>query len=339
MKLRHLLPAFLLAALPLTAAHAFVDVSINIAPPIIPVYEQPPCPVEGYLWTPGYYGYGDDAYYWVPGVWVAPPRVGFLWTPGYWGFNDGFYAFHSGYWGPTVGFYGGVDYGFGYGGYGYYGGRWDGGRFRYNTAITRVNTTIIHNTYIDKTVVRNAGGSGGRAAFNGPGGVTARPDSRQLAAARGTRIQPTAAQVAKQGPAVRSGIASRGGNGPTPQRARNGADAFLPPQQQDRANRLSQNVANERPTTHVVSRDGLSPQERQVVNRRQTALNERRTPSGYGYDRSAPRQGGYNERAARYGGERNGNPAHAEKAERQQQKQAQRGGDKHDKRDKHDEGH
>lgn len=333
MKLRHLLPALLLAALPLTAAHAFVDVSINIAPPVIPVYEQPPCPVEGYLWTPGYYGYGDAGYYWIPGVWVEPPRVGFLWTPGYWGYNNGFYAFNSGYWGPTVGFYGGVNYGFGYGGYGYYGGRWDGGRFRYNTAVTRVNVTNIHNTYVDKTVIRNAGGRGGSAAFNGPGGVSARPDARQLAAARGPRVQPTAAQVAKQGPAVRNGIASRGGNnGPTPQRARDGAGRLLTPTQQDRANRLSQNVATERPVTQRAGRDGLSPDERQVVNRRQTALNERRTPSGYGYDRSAPRQGGYNARAAGYGGDPR---AHAEKSQRQQQKQEKRGGDK---RDKHDDG-
>jgi len=51
-KLRSLvLAAFL--ALPL-ASFAQVGISINIAPPVMPVYEQPPCPVEGYIWTPGY---------------------------------------------------------------------------------------------------------------------------------------------------------------------------------------------------------------------------------------------------------------------------------------------
>src|SRR6202035_2556668 len=51
-------------------AQVAVGVSIRLGPPAIPVYEQPPCPVEGYLWTPGYWAYGDAGYYWVPGVWV-----------------------------------------------------------------------------------------------------------------------------------------------------------------------------------------------------------------------------------------------------------------------------
>src|SRR6516225_10107372 len=72
-----------------------VGVSVRIAPPALPVYEQPLCPGEGYIWTPGYWAYGDDGYYWVPGVWVSPPRVGLLWTPGYWGWNEGVYVFHA----------------------------------------------------------------------------------------------------------------------------------------------------------------------------------------------------------------------------------------------------
>ena len=105
-------------------AQIAVGLSIRIGPPVIPVYVQPACPVEGYLWTPGYWAYGDAGYYWVPGVWVAPPRVGVLWTPGYWGWNEGLYVFHAGYWGPHIGFYGGVNYGFGYGGVGFVGGEW-----------------------------------------------------------------------------------------------------------------------------------------------------------------------------------------------------------------------
>ncbi len=187
-----LLLTLLTLLLPVASSHAFVGVSITVAPPILPVYVQPPCPTPGYLWTPGYWAYDDSGYYWVPGVWVAPPRVGFLWTPGYWGYAGGFYAFHAGYWGPTVGFYGGVNYGFGYGGYGYYGGRWDGGVFRYNTAVTRVNTTIIHNTYVNNTVINRTTNS--RASFNGPGGINARPDRAQLAAARAPHLAPTSVQ-------------------------------------------------------------------------------------------------------------------------------------------------
>jgi hypothetical protein len=159
---------------------AGVFLSINIAPPPLQVYQQPMCPTDGYLWTPGYWGYGNAGYYWIPGAWVAPPQAGYLWTPGYWGFSNGLYAFNSGYWGPTVGFYGGVNYGFGYGGTGFDGGRWQGGHFAYNTSVSRVNTTVIHNTY-NQTVVNN----NNRASFNGgPGGVGARPSSAEAATAR-----------------------------------------------------------------------------------------------------------------------------------------------------------
>ena len=138
-----------------TVSSAQVSLSISIAPPVIPVYAQPPCPTEGYLWTPGYWAYGAAGYYWVPGVWVAPPQVGVLWTPGYWGFAGGLYVFHRGYWGPHVGFYGGINYGFGYGGVGFFGGRWAGGAFAYNTAVVNVNTTVVRNVYVDKTVIHN----------------------------------------------------------------------------------------------------------------------------------------------------------------------------------------
>jgi hypothetical protein len=122
-----------------------VGVSITIAPPDLPVYEQPVCPGDDYIWTPGYWAYADDDYYWVPGTWVMAPEVGFLWTPGYWAFEENRYFFHEGYWGPQVGFYGGISYGFGYFGHGYEGGRWDNGHFFYNREVTNVNVTEIHN--------------------------------------------------------------------------------------------------------------------------------------------------------------------------------------------------
>jgi hypothetical protein len=37
-----------------TPASAAVSVSITVAPPALPVYVQPPCPGDGYMWTPGY---------------------------------------------------------------------------------------------------------------------------------------------------------------------------------------------------------------------------------------------------------------------------------------------
>src|SRR5574337_710202 len=128
-----------LALLPLPAAQAQVSIGVGIsvgfAPPPLPVYMQPALPAPGYIWTPGYWAYDGDGYYWVPGAWVLPPAIGMLWTPGYWAYYDNFYRWHPGYWGPRVGFYGGVNYGYGYGGIGFVGGRWDNGRFAYNRAV------------------------------------------------------------------------------------------------------------------------------------------------------------------------------------------------------------
>ncbi len=197
MKLRSFaFAALLLAALP-SASPAAVGISINIAPPLLPIVEQPPCPVDGYLWTPGYWAYGEFGYYWVPGFWVAPPAVGLLWTPPYWGFNDGVYVFHSGYWAPEIGFYGGINYGYGYFGSGYYGGRWDGNIFRYNTAITRVNTKIVRNTYVDRTVV-NKQVKATRASYNGPGGVKAAPSAREKAVTAAHHVPPTSQQLSQR---------------------------------------------------------------------------------------------------------------------------------------------
>jgi hypothetical protein len=178
-----------------------IGISATIAPPPLPVYVQPPCPVDGYLWEPGYWAYDPDAggYYWVPGVWVAPPTIGFLWTPCYWGFSDGVYLFHEGYWGPDVGFYGGINYGCGYYGVGFAGGEWRGNRFRYNTAAMRVNSTVIRNTYADRSIITRNRIVNNRVSYNGGrGGVSARPHSAELRTMRERRIQPTRAQITHQ---------------------------------------------------------------------------------------------------------------------------------------------
>jgi len=130
------------------------EVSTNKEPPPLPDEEQPVNSQEGALWTPGYWSWGGERYVWVPGAWVQPPQVGMLWTPGYWGSVGGYYRFHPGYWGPRVGYYGGINYGFGYTGAGFVGGRWVGNSFAYNRAVSNVNTRAIHNTY-NETVVNH----------------------------------------------------------------------------------------------------------------------------------------------------------------------------------------
>jgi hypothetical protein len=181
--LRGLIPALLLAAIPaLSSAGLFVGVSVNIAPPPLPVYVQPACPEPGYLWVPGYWAWDDGAYYWVPGTWVLPPEVGLLWTPGWWGWDeDGDdYVWHAGYWGPQVGFYGGVDYGYGYDGEGFEGGYWRGGVFFYNRAVEHVGPTFVTNVYYHNVVYHN---TYEHVSYNGgPGGVEARPTREQMRA-------------------------------------------------------------------------------------------------------------------------------------------------------------
>jgi hypothetical protein len=173
-----------------TASFAQIGVSVDIAPPELPVYEQPMCPGDGYIWTPGYWAWGDGAYYWVAGDWVMAPEVGDLWTPGYWGWRDGGFFFNEGYWGLSVGFYGGINYGFGYFGRGYEGGRWDGGHFFYNTAYNRVGGGF-HNTYNARVSE-----AGGRVSYNGgKGGIDAHATAKEEAAAHGRHTAPVAAQT------------------------------------------------------------------------------------------------------------------------------------------------
>src|ERR1035437_5400501 len=190
--MRHKLTFFLILALAaLFTSHAFagIQIFVNVAPPPIAVFDQPPCPGDGYIWIPGYYQYGDYGYYWVSGHWVMPPSVGVLWTPGYWGFaggrylwHEGYWGFaggrylwHEGYWGPTVGFYGGVNYGNGYFGAGFTGGRWEGNMFRPNTGVTNIDRNNV---------------SGWGPSYNGKGGSQA-PSHEEESAARAPHQGPT----------------------------------------------------------------------------------------------------------------------------------------------------
>jgi hypothetical protein len=173
----------MLAVLVLAApSYAGVFISVNFAPPMLPVYEQPLCPAPDLMWTPGYWAYGQDGYFWVPGAWVPAPYVGALWTPGYWGWAGGLFVWHEGYWGRHVGYYGGVNYGFGYMGIGFVGGEWGPGGFRYNTAVMRVDQRFVHSTFVNREIVEHAYvARDSRVAFNGgPGGIRheAAPEER-----------------------------------------------------------------------------------------------------------------------------------------------------------------
>ena len=143
---------------------------------------------------PGYwaFGYDFDDYYWVraPGCWLRKSVSCGRQATGA-GSGSGFF-FYEGYWGPQVGFYGGINYGFGYFGEGYEGGRWDHGRFFYNRSVNNVNVTEIHNVY-NTTVINN---SVNRVSYNGGnGGIDRRPRPEEEAAAHERHIPPVAAQA------------------------------------------------------------------------------------------------------------------------------------------------
>ena len=180
-------------------AQAGIFISVNFAPPVLPVYVQPPLPAPGYIWTPGYWAYGDAGYYWVPGVWVQPPSVGLLWTPGYWGYAGGVYGWHGGYWGPHVGFYGGVNYGFGYGGIGFFGGEWRGGAFAYNSACANFGGVHVTNVYENRTIInQNTIVNVNHVSFNGGAGIQARATAGEMQAANERHIQATSTQMQHQ---------------------------------------------------------------------------------------------------------------------------------------------
>ena len=196
--LRLLLVAFVLSLVP-AASFAGVFISVGFAPPVLPVYDVPPCPEPGWIWTPGYWAYGPDGYYWVPGAWVPAPYEGALWTPGYWGWSENLYIWHPGYWGPHVGYYGGINYGGGYFGIGFAGGEWRGHSFFYNTEVIRVGPSV-HFVFRDRSYMNHAFvDRNSRVAFNGgPGGIRHAMMAQERIAERDRHVAATQFQASHE---------------------------------------------------------------------------------------------------------------------------------------------
>jgi hypothetical protein len=269
------------------------------------------------MWTPGYWAYGPDGYYWVPGTWVEAPAVGLLWTPGYWGWGNGVYLWHGGYWGPHVGFYGGINYGFGYGGVGFYGGAWRNGVFAYNTAVMHVDPRYVHNTYVDRTVIRNTNVS--RVSFNGGrGGIMAQPTAQERLAERDNHIGATSMQTQHEHAAStnRAFLASEN----------HGRPAIAAT---SRAGDFNRGVVASRGTTASAPRGGTSNAtarsnnpsvSRNNANATRTNANAARTRT----NANAPRGGNPNSNAARSGAGGGARPsnAHVNQSHNQPQRQS-----------------
>jgi hypothetical protein len=310
MKLRHVFyswPLLLLLSLP-TVGTAQVTVSVQVAPPELPVYDQPPIPGDGYIWSPGYWAWSDDDqdYYWVPGTWVEPPDVGYLWTPGYWGAEGALFMWHPGYWGPEVGFYGGVNYGYGYMGNGWQGGYWQGGHIYYNRSVSNIGSVHVTNVY-NKTVINN--GTANRVSYNGGnGGIRAAPTPAQEAAARGphvaaTPVQRSQEQTARGNPALRMG--ANHGSPPIAATARPGAFSGAGVVEARHAGTMSVVGAQPRPNNEGRPAPGVqarpaTPQrvpEQPRVNPEQRAVPEQRPLEQRAPEQRAPEQRAPEQRA------------------------------------------
>ena len=121
--------------------------TVDQAPPPIPEYAQPDAP-------------GPAGYYWIPGAWRPAPYTGALWTPGYWAYAPIGYYFNPGYWGLNIGYYGGINYGYGYFGQGFCGGYWNSGRFFYNREYSRGRFDYSYNQRFPGVVGVHPGGRG-----------------------------------------------------------------------------------------------------------------------------------------------------------------------------------
>jgi hypothetical protein len=236
-------------------------------PPPLPKYGQPPCPGPNYIWTPGYWGYGEIGYYWVPGVWIIAPYLDALWTPPWWEFYGGIYRWHQGYWARYIGFYGGINYGFGYTGLGFDGGYWNNGQFYYNRAVANVDPRVTPNVY--RYSIANYTPFN-RVSYNGgPGGVNRQPTARELAVRPGMRMAPVAEQMRNARAAAMDPrqFASRNHGHPAMARLRgpaampNRAPAAAPAERTGDASRMertpAQRMSGGRPSTFRTERAGI----------------------------------------------------------------------------------
>ena len=207
------------------AAATITDV--QQAPPEVPDYQQPEAPGDGYVWTPGYWAWTGAGYEWVQGAWVEPPYVNALWTPGYWGGGFGGYAWYPGYWGPYVGYYGGINYGFGYFGIGFFGGFWGGGHFFYNRAYCNIGRGIGFHTY-NRAYAGYSGRPGGNSFVHG----SALAGNRGAASFRGSTINGRTSNFAQgAGRSTYTGAVHNDSRSFNNGAANNGAHNFAQPNQ------------------------------------------------------------------------------------------------------------
>jgi len=121
------------------------------------------------------------------------PYIDALWTPPYWEFYGGRYHRHRGYWGRHIGFYGGINYGYGYTGLGFHGGYWSQGAFVYNQATANVDPGVVR--YVYRHSVVNSTPTNAVSYYGGSGGITRAPTQAELVVRSETRVALLPAQI------------------------------------------------------------------------------------------------------------------------------------------------
>ena len=215
-KPRYFLFLLLLCLVPAVShAQIAVGVSIRVGPPALPVYTQPPCPVEGYLWTPGYWGYGAAGYYWGSGecgwrclAWefCGHRAIGASLA----GCMAGMQGTGDRTWASTAVLTTALDMAGS--------ASWAGigaVEASFTTAPCSMWAWVFHNTFVDRTVV-NTTVVNNHFSFNGEGGAMARPTPAEQAVEHENHFQPTPNQVSHENAMAqdRNQLASTNGGHP-----------------------------------------------------------------------------------------------------------------------------
>ncbi len=208
-------PAVYEAPAPAYGEPADVELRATDAPPPLPEYEQPPCPDDGYLWTPGYWAYGGGGYFWVPGTWVQPPPRRRAVDPRLLGLRGRRVCIPHRVLGSPCRILRRRELRPWLWRHGLCGRPWSGNSFAYNRTVNNVNVTHVHNTY-NETVINNV--TVNRVSYNGgSGGLSAAPTSQDRAASREQHAAPTPLQREHVVEAVRNpalAVRANGGHPP-----------------------------------------------------------------------------------------------------------------------------
>ena len=121
--LQHLVSAFTLVLLPLSAAQAKGPKNkdkpaknkrmppgharkekyrVAVAPPKPVAEPRPEAPSPRHVWVPGYWSWSNERHIWVSGMWSMPPQQNVVWVQPQWVNESGSWLFFEGQWSLSI---------------------------------------------------------------------------------------------------------------------------------------------------------------------------------------------------------------------------------------------